>query len=427
MLLTKDVTMHMNISKQGLCFLLILVFQSCIGLSIYSQNADSLKSSKAIASLATLLESSSVTEAIAEHPFASLPLTTEDSQKAANLLANSFKARLKADRAAEMANEKLKHGEYEMPFFTKVFGDKPAGGRSLYISMHGGGGAPSLVNDRQWKNQKTLYTLDEGVYVAPRAPTDTWNLWHQGHIDPLFERLIQNMVVFHDVNPDRVFLMGYSAGGDGVFQLAPRMADYFAAASMMAGHPNETVPDGLRNLPFSLFMGGKDSAYKRNQIAAEWKEKLSQLRSEDPSGYIHWVKIYPEHGHWMHKEDAVAIPWMYKFTRNKFPNRIVWKQDDVVHDRFYWLRVPTGSAKARSLIVASLEGQVISIKSEGVEKVTILLNDSMLDLDKPVIVKVRGETIFTGPQNRTISSLAKSLLERGDPNYMFSSEIKLTL
>ena len=83
-----------------------------------------------------------------------------------------------------------------------------------------GGGAPSAVNDKQWENQKKLYTLDEGIYLAPRAPTDTWNLWHQAHIDPLFDRLISDLVVLEDVNPDRVYLMGYSAGGDGVFQLA---------------------------------------------------------------------------------------------------------------------------------------------------------------------------------------------------------------
>jgi dienelactone hydrolase len=28
-----------------------------------------------------------------------------------------------------------------------------------------------------------------------------------------------------DVNPNKVYVMGYSAGGDGVWRLAPRMAD----------------------------------------------------------------------------------------------------------------------------------------------------------------------------------------------------------
>ena len=51
-----------------------------------------------------------------------------------------------------------------------------------------------------------------------------------------------------DVDPNRVYIMGYSAGGDGVYQLAPRMADRWAAAAMMAGHPNDASPLGLRNI-----------------------------------------------------------------------------------------------------------------------------------------------------------------------------------
>ena len=93
-----------------------------------------------------------------------------------------------------------------------------------------------------------------------------------------FQRLIENFVVEHGVSPNRVYLMGYSAGGDGVYQLAPRMADRFAAASMMAGHPNNANPLGLRNLPFMIFAGGKDAAYNRNKVAAEWGVKLAKLR-----------------------------------------------------------------------------------------------------------------------------------------------------
>ena len=146
-------------------------------------------------------------------------------------------------------------GNHAMKFDYKVFGEKPAEGRSLYISMHGGGGAVPEVNDRQWENQKRLYEPAEGVYLAPRAPTNTWNLWHQPHIDTLFDQIIQATVVFLEVNPNRVYLMGYSAGGDGVYQLAPRFADRLAAAAMMAGHPNDASPLGLRNIGFYLAYG----------------------------------------------------------------------------------------------------------------------------------------------------------------------------
>ena len=92
-------------------------------------------------------------------------------------------------------------------------------------------------------------------FFNPRSPTDTWNMWHQDHIDRIFNRLIQNMIAKYNVNPNKIFLLGYSAGGDGVYQLAPRMADRFAAASMSAGHPNDASPLGLRNIGFSIHMG----------------------------------------------------------------------------------------------------------------------------------------------------------------------------
>ena len=72
--------------------------------------------------------------------------------------------------------------------------------------------------------------------------------------------------------------MGYSAGGDGVYQLAPRMADRFAAAAMMAGHPNETSPAGLRNIGFAIHMGALDVAYNRNEIARRWGVMLDSLQ-----------------------------------------------------------------------------------------------------------------------------------------------------
>ena len=132
----------------------------------------------------------------------------------------------------------LKIGRYEMPIWWKVFGSKPAGGRSLYISLHGGGQTDASENDGQWENQKQLYSPSEGVYLCPRAITNTWDLHFRPESDAFYEQIIQMAVVFLDVNPDKVYLMGYSAGGDGVWQVAPRMADHWAAASMMAGHPN---------------------------------------------------------------------------------------------------------------------------------------------------------------------------------------------
>ncbi|MEM9825925.1 MAG: sulfatase-like hydrolase/transferase [Planctomycetota bacterium] len=366
-------------------------------------------------------------EAIAQQPFADIALNSREVAEAREALAKDPLKRLRRTRAKEMEDRVLVQGTHRMPFAYKVFGDKPDGGRSLYISMHGGGGAPPAVNDSQWENQKRLYQVDEGVYVAPRAPTDTWNLWHQGHIDSLFVRLIENMVAFEDVRWDRVYLMGYSAGGDGVYQLAPRMSDRWAAAATMAGHPNETSPLGLRNVPFALLMGGKDKAYKRNEIASNWQRKLKELKMADPDGYKHFVKIFPGYGHWMNREDSIALPWTAKHTRDAVPERIVWVQDDVLHDQLYWLGVPPDAAKAGTQITASINGQSIEIQTETVDEVIVYLDDRMFDLDQPVVIRSGDQVLFQGVVKRTIGHLAQQFEARSDPELSFPASVKVQL
>jgi hypothetical protein len=360
-------------------------------------------------------------------PSTAQPLAKSDVDTVRTELWRGYAASLGTNaKAAFDARELAAADGTTLRFWYEVFGEKPDQGRSLYISMHGGGGAPKEVNDKQWENQKRLYKPEEGVYVAPRAPTDTWNLWHQGHIDPLFAELIRCMVVFEDVNPNRVYLMGYSAGGDGVYQLAPRMADHFAAAAMMAGHPNETKPDGLRNLPFALYMGGRDAAFKRNDIAREWKTALAELAANDIGGYPHEVTIFEELGHWMERKDAVAVPWMAKHTRNLRPAKVVWLQDDVTSPRFYWLANP--EPKQGQRVVARRSGQTIDIdEATGVARLRILLDDTMLDLDAPVTVRMGGNTLFQGVAPRSKDTMRRTLRERGDPTAMFVAEIEVQI
>lgn len=377
----------------------------------------------------TVTRDEQLVDIVLEAPDAS-SLSRAAAEKLAEERWNARVAELRAERDDEMDAREIRIGDSAMPFWFTTYGDAPAGGRSLYISMHGGGGAPKRVNDGQWNNQKRLYKPAEGVYLAPRAPTDTWNLWHRAHVDACFDRLITNLIVFEGVDPDRVYLTGYSAGGDGVYQLAPRMADRFGAAAMMAGHPNETRPDGLRNLPFALHMGGDDGAYNRNGVARSWKTALAELAANDPGGYEHWVEIHEGKGHWMDGEDAAAIPWMAGYTRNLRPERIVWLQDDVTHPRFYWLAIDAPRARAR--LVVERDGQTITIlEGDATGKLHIRLDDSMLDLDETVtIVDARSDepaTLFSGIAPRSREVIERTLAERDDPRGIFVAEVTVPL
>ena len=301
----------------------------------------------------------------------------------------------------------------------KLYGEAPEGERSLFIAMHGGGGTTKEVNDRQWINMVQLYVPEEGWYVAPRAPLNTWKLWHEDHIDPLFSNMIEEMVANYGVDPEKVYLIGYSAGGDGVFRLGPRMADRFAAATMCAGHPGGVSAVGLKNLPFRIYMGGQDKAYKRNEHAAKWKVKLADLQKER-GGYEHKVTIYPEDGHWMDKKDAEAIPWMATKTRNSWPKEVIWGKSGVRSERFYWVQ-----GEPKGVFEAKVEGQVITLKGLWDSEMTLLLSDELVDLDQPIKVMADGQEVFEGKVERTKEAIVDSLKSRLDVSMAATASLKV--
>ena len=327
----------------------------------------------------------------------------------------------------EVRDEVIASGDLKLPFKFKVFGECPDDGRSLYISMHGGGSVPHAVNDQQWRNQIGLYAPREGVYVAPRAPWNAWNMWFQEGIDELFERLIQAAVAMWEVNPDKVYLLGYSAGGDGVWRMAPRMADRWAAASMMAGHPGEASQVNLRNTPFMIWMGENDAAYDRNKLAVKHGAILDSLQSADREGYIHSTHIIKGKGHWMERIDTLAIPWMAKFRRNPYPQRVVWRQEAVARTAMYWLSAPEEECSHGMTVIAGYRKNVIELERCDYSRLEIWLNDEMVNLDRPIEVRYRGKRIFRGKVPRTAENIRQTLVSRGDFRYIFPAVVRVEI
>ncbi len=409
--------------------LINLVFIATVFISGIIRQSEAASSAEALSALKTWLASEySQRPSITTQPFSSQPLSKEDAHTARQLLLDDYSGRKKLELTSEWENKSMQSGTFRMKFEYRTFGQKPADGRSLFISMHGGGNAPAETNDEQWQNQIILYRPPEGIYLSPRAPTDTWNMWFQDHIDPLFKRIIQATVLFLDVNPNKVYLMGYSAGGDGAYQIGPRMADHWAAAAAMAGHPNEASPVNLRNIGFTVHVGGQDTAYGRNTIALEWKRKLDSLQNLDSAGYVHEVRVHAGLPHWMNLEDSVAIPWMMQFTRTTTPDRIVWKQNDVPCTTFYWLSVPSSSARKNYEIVAQRSGQQIDIERvSGVKIVTLYFNDVLLNLDREITVRNKEEVLFTGTIPRTINTIYSTITMRNDRDMVFDGQLTIDL
>ena len=354
-----------------------------------------------------------------------------DKQQAAKVqqqVISDWKAATKARLAYIVAEQKVHVDTITMPIHWQTFGIKPADGRSLYISLHGGGSAPKDVNDSQRHNQWRLYTPAEGVYLCPRAPYNDWDMHFKPLLDRCYREVINYCVTYMDVNPDKVYIMGYSAGGDGVWRLAPRMADTWAAASMMAGHPGNVRMENLRNTPFSIWCGSEDAAYNRNRLDAERIVQMDSLQHADPTGYIHSGNIIKGKPHWMDRVDTVAVSWMAQYKRNPYPTKVVWRQEELLKPAFYWLKIDSTEMAYGKEIRATYDRQNrIVIEKCDYRHITVCLCDEMMNLDQPVTVVYNGKTLFCGKANRTRSTIERNLKLRQDERYAFPAEIRLTI
>ena len=383
-------------------------------------------------------------------------------RKALQTLWQDYKVELLAnyERRQEHTQRVLTYRDKTMKFSMERLGRKPAQGFPLYIALHGGGSTPRRVNDRQWDHMKVYYkaTVKKGIYVAPRGVADTWNLHFVSESYYLYHRLIENMIAFEEVDPNRVYILGFSAGGDGVYQIAPRMSQRFAAANMSAGHHNGVKLDNLYNTPFLIQMGELDIAYKRNRVAAQNYIRLKDLQAEH-GGYIHDAYIHPNHGHngwrdndqfgrpqevfaspdgWLiHRSrklrtlDTNAIHWVRQHQREAYPRRIIWdletRAPTPLNNLNLWLKVEGRVDKGARIDAEIMEGfQTIRLNQvRGVASLVIRVKPGMLDMNREIFVEIEGETLPPLMVECNTEVMAQTLEERGDPSLVACGEIHL--
>ena len=167
-----------------------------------------------------------------------------------------------------------------MPFVIKTKGEKPAGGWPAYINIHGSGPI-----DREYEIHQKRHRFFSGKLVVPRSPHKetkapgegkTVGIWRHALI-PAIEQLAADLVMFEEVDPDRIYLMGFSEGGYFSYRAIPSMCDRLAGAAPSAGGgiKDPGWVDNLVTVPFYAQSGEFDNAFKR---AENFREMAGQLK-----------------------------------------------------------------------------------------------------------------------------------------------------
>lgn len=338
-------------------------------------------------------------------------------------------ASIHADTLEDVRANRVRHGGYESPYTIKTVGERPKNGWPLVIAMHGGGGTTQEFNDSQWKHMQIYYKdqldLPGGYkYIALRAPNNTWNGFYDNYVYPLIEKLINQHLLYSDVDSDKVYAIGYSHGGYGAFSIGPKIPDRFAAVHASAAAPSdgETVATGLHTLRFTYMIGSKDTAYGRADRCQAFAVKYKALQEAHPGAYPVEMKWIEGNGHGG-LPDRDYIRELYPYTRRSLPSELHWELTDPVVRHHYWLTVDSPGKGQR--IDAKLSGNRLSLNLENRNHVTVFLRSEQVDPNQSFQLELDGQT-HDFDLSPSIRVLCQTLLERGDPKLMAPYRISIS-
>jgi len=323
--------------------------------------------------------------------------------------------------------------------------------KGLVVGLHGGGKGAGTADEPRgtWRMKDCVGIYPQGLVLDG----DNWNTV-QGERQIL--SLIEIAKAQYDVDPDRVYVMGFSMGGTGSWHMAGRWPDLFSGAAPCAGvimaRPKSQLADpgevmalqygllpNVRNLAMYWFIGLEDKNCMPGTYLYAW-ERLKELREDDPGGY---GKLkFESHENLAHAmppgEPDKCMDWLSEQKRDTFPEKLVWsyathpfpvrKEFDrttrIQKHWFHWLH--DSNPLDRMEIVAERKGNEFDVTTTGeVAGLRVLMNPEMIDVEKEVVVRLDGDEVYRGKPEPSFRVIVESLDAKLDKRMFFDRAVPL--
>ncbi|RYG31272.1 hypothetical protein EON81_23265, partial [bacterium] len=213
----------------------------------------------------------------------------------------------------------------------------------------------------------------------------------------LFEA-IEEVQEFAKLDPDRWYLTGHSAGGDGAWAIVQHTPDLWAAAgmqsgSMHAGRPEWGLIPNQAYVPFHLLIGADDNLPGRLPDTKEAHRILQKLGGESK------LVVLPGVGHYPLKDDAVEEHnrWIAGHVRKR-PSKFRFTVDQPNHPGVWGITVPLNTRLIKEpwpTFECEIKGQEVRIVAKNAEALRVDLR--RLQMAGDVKLWVNGKRVHEGP------------------------------
>ncbi|MBI4577602.1 MAG: dienelactone hydrolase family protein, partial [Planctomycetes bacterium] len=234
-----------------------------------------------------------------------------------------------------------------------------------------------------------------------------------------FMAILPDLSASFAVDTDRVSVGGFSMGGCFAWTWAIALGDRLAASVPGAGFATRDprLAANCLGVPLWIVQGGKDPTITE----ADFRAPLPVL--EGAGAEFVW-DFHPELGHSLPAESMPRIAgWLAERRRVPEPRRIAQVMASAMNPwgRHAWVRLTrwkgvvdlgaeVGEDNEVALTVAPLEGH----DPPSLQGLEVYLNDALVDLDRPVTVRLNGREVHRGTVGRDPALALDLYLERRD-------------
>ncbi|MCD9015415.1 carboxylesterase family protein [Parachryseolinea silvisoli] len=274
----------------------------------------------------------------------------------------------------------------------------------LVIMLHGAGSNHRLSLRRVFGKsnangendvEATLYFPQwKDVDYIVASPYARGTMGYQGVAEHDVYDVLADVKKRFSIDEDRTYLTGLSMGGGGTLWIGLTHPDIWAAMFPVCPAPPKGTDDlagNALNVPMYFHHGDQDSAVPV-AVSREWTKKLKEL------GVNVEYTEYPgvNHNSWenAYKEEA-AFDWFRKYTRQKFPDRVLYNSRNYKYNHAYWVTLDQLTPGALATIDAAFTApNQLIIKTTALGAFTLqLAGHPKFDAAKPLQVTLDGKKV----------------------------------
>lgn len=286
----------------------------------------------------------------------------------------------------------------------------------LIISLHGAGGNGDGEYQWIWASYSKKWN---GFIACPSGepPGAQWFPEQEEFILNIYRDMLRNF----NVDTNRVYIHGFSNGGNGAWYYGVSFPWLFGAACPRSG--GCSVSQNLKNLLNigTYVIHGSSDTVIGSSHDKETTNKLKEL------GYdVVYVEIPNGKHEPFHNETPKVIEYFNKHPRNPWPKKIIYNSNNTLSQKVYWIEV-TQTSGSFSVEAEINEENKIVITSQGVDGINLHLSDVLVNMDKPVVVLLNDDEVHNQIVSRSLETIVMDLRQYWDIKSASSAYLKLTV